>query len=327
MTARPQVRGVVALLCACAALAALVVAGHGANAQAPAPGVQFVAALRDAYDALPATGSVPADDPQLDRVRAPLHLAESLAPSSAALAPILRDLELTPIDLADARTRLQTLIGALALPAGSVAADPTAAQNALHDVYRQDAFANLGATPSSDSFFSSIGSAITRLLRWIADHTVGTLGLWPTLALTGVLLAAIIGYVVWRLRGAATRTLRGAAVAEPAPQGLDADAEWGQAEDAAAKGEHRQAVRHAFRSALLTAAERGRLRVDASWTTSELLARARGDADLVALLAPAAASFDQAWYSGRPVTQQDWEVARERCRAVRALASRRRVAV
>jgi hypothetical protein len=86
-------------------------------------------------------------------------------------------------------------------------------------------------------------------------------------------------------------------------------------------------VRHAFRSALLAVATRGRLRVDAAWTTSELLARARGDADLLAALAPAADSFDRAWYSGRPVSQQDWELARDRCAAVRAVAAARRVSV
>jgi hypothetical protein len=306
-------------------LALFVVATHGTNAQAPAPGVEFVAALQDAYDALPAADTAPNDDPRLQRVRAPLELAATLAPSSPALAPIDDDLARNPADLADARSRLRVLIDTLALPPGSVAQDPSAAQNALRDVFRQDAFSNLGAAPSNDSLFARIGRGIVDALNWLSSHTVGALGPVPALVLAALVLGAIVAYVLLRLRSAGSRAARGAALVEPLPQSLDADAEWRRAEEAAARGEHREAVRHAFRSALLASAQRGRLRVDASWTTSELLSRARGDADLVARLAPAAASFDQAWYSGRTVTAQDWEVARERCSAVRRLASRRGV--
>ena len=317
-------RRAAALLLALAGLC--VVATHGTKAQAPAPGVEFIAALQDAYDALPAAATLPGDDPRLDRVRAPLRLATALAPGSAALAPVVSDLGRNPSDLADARLRLRAMLDALALPPGSVAGDFGAARRALDDVYRQDAFRDLGTAPGSDSFFARIGNALAGAFRWITDHTIGTLGAAGTALLAGLLLAALLAYLVYRLRGAGTRALRGDAIAEAPGATLDADAEWRRAEECAAAGEHRQAVRHAFRSALLSAAERGRLQVDASWTTGELLARARGDADMVASLAPAAASFDRAWYSGRPVTQQDWEVARERCSAVRSLASRRRVA-
>jgi len=308
------------------AIAALVLATHVSNAQSAAPGVQFLAALQDAEDSLPAADSVPADDPALLRVRAPMQLAATLAPGSAALAPITADLQHDPVDLTDVRLRLRSLIDALRLPPGSVAEDPAAAQSALHDVYSQDTFANLDSTASSGSLLSRIGQAIVDAIHWIAGHTVGTLGLVPTLILAGLILGAIITYVVLRLRASGIRAPRGAVGVEPVARGLDAGAEWRSAEEAAARGDHREAVRHAFRSALLSAAERGRLHVDASWTTAELLARARGDADLVAALAPAAASFDLAWYSGRPVTAENWEVARERCSAVRHLAARRGVA-
>jgi hypothetical protein len=302
------------------------VAAHGSNAQAAAPGVQFVAALQDAYDALPPGDTDPASDPALDRVRAPVGLAASLAPSSAALAPITADLQHDPVDVADLRQRLRTLIDALHLPPGSVAEDPRAAQGALHDVYSQNTFDNLDSTASNDSLLSRIGQGIVDGLQWLAQHTVGSLGVVPSLIIAGLALAAILAFAFLRLRAAGTRALGGGALrAEPASRSLDADGEWRSAEDCAARGDHRDAVRHAFRSALLSAAERGRLRVDAAWTTSELLTGARGDADLVAALAPAASSFDHAWYSGRPVSAQDWEVARERCSAVRRLATRREV--
>jgi hypothetical protein len=319
-------RAVLALLLVLAA-ALWVPASSGTYAQARAPGVEFVGALQQAYDALGGAGVAPRDDPRVQRARTFVQHAGSLAAAdSPALAQIVNDLDHDPTDVADARTRLRTLLDALALPPNSVAGDPNAAQNALHDVYKQDAFSNLGATPSNDSFFSRAGSAILNGLRWIASHTIGTLGLVPTL-LIAALVAAVIGFfIARRLQDAGTRAARAALDhAEPAPRSIDADAEWRLAEDAAARGEHREAVRHGFRSALLAAAQRGRLQVDAAWTTSELLARARGDADLLTALAPAAASFDQAWYSGRPVTEQDWEVARERCEAVRHLAVRRGV--
>jgi hypothetical protein len=304
-----------------------VSATAGTYAQAPAPGVEFVAALQQAYDALGGVEVVPRGDPRVQRARVPLQRAGVLAVSgSAALAPIAADLDRDPADVADARTRLRTLLDALALPPNSVAEDPRAAQNALHDVYAQDAFANLDKAASSDSFFSRAGRAILDGLGWVANHTVGALSLVPTLLIAALIFAVIAFFVVRRLQDAGSRAARAAPRPEPSPRSVDADAEWRLAQDAAAGGDHREAVRHAFRSALLAAAQRGRLQVDASWTTSELLARARGDADLVAALAPAAASFDQAWYSGRPVTQQDWEVARERCDAVRRLAAQRGVA-
>jgi len=311
-------------------LACLVGAGSvGARAQqqtpAPAPGVEFVAALRDALDALPAA-DVPRTDPRLDRVRAPLRLAESLAGDSTALAPIEADLDRDPAGVDDARARLQALIAAVQLPPGSVAEDPHASRTTLDDVYREGQLAGLGRRGSSDDLVSRVGRGLLDALRWLASHLVGSLGLVPTLILAGLVLAAIVGFVLLRLQRAGMPSVR-RIPAEPPARGVDPDQEWRLATEAAARGDHREAVRHAFRSALLAIAVRGRLTVDAAWTTSELLARARGDADLVAALAPAADSFDRAWYSGRPVSERDWELARDRCQAVRRLAGRRGVAV
>jgi Domain of unknown function (DUF4129) len=297
---------------------------HGVGAQTPAPGVQYLTDLQDALNSLPSQAGVPRDDPQLRRVRAPLTQAAGLTGDAAALAPVLEDLDRDPADVAGARTRLQTLIAAYRLPPNSVAEDPRAAQQTLHDVYAQDRYNDIGHHASSGNFFSNLGTTLLNALRWIVSHTVGTLGLVPTLILALLAILAIVVLAVRRLQGAGTRALPGR-IEEPRVRGIDPDHEWRLAEDAAARGDHREAIRHAFRSALLGVAARGRLHVDAAWTTSELLARARGDADLVAALAPAAASFDVAWYSGRPVSQQDWEVARERCAAVRRLAQRRGV--
>jgi hypothetical protein len=307
--------------------AACVPASSVANAQAPAPGVEFLTALRQAYDGLGGDAVLPRADARVQRAAAALQEAAGLAaPGSRALAPVIDDLGRDPADLADARMRLRTLLDALALPPNSVPGDFRAARGALDGVYRQDAFAGLDAPPSGDSFFARLGGAVLDGLRWLADHTVGALGTVPSLLLALLVSGIAAFFVVRRLQDTGTRAQRRSAAAEPPSRWLDAGTEWRAALQAAARDEFRVAVRHAFRSALLSAAESGRLRVDPAWTTGELLARARGDADLVAALAPAAASFDRAWYSGAAVTAADWEVARERCEAVRRLAARRGVA-
>ena len=111
-----------------------------------------------------------------------------------------------------------------------------------------------------------------------------------------------------------------------AAAGDDPDAEWRAAERAAAAGDHREAIRRAFRSALIEVALRGRVHLDAAWTTRELLARCDADGDVLVALAAAASLFERAWYGGRAVTAADWDLAAERCAAVRRLARRQGVA-
>jgi hypothetical protein len=318
-------RRVLAALLAAVGFAAGTAAAHAQSLPSAPPGVQYVAALRDALQALPSADVAP-DDPRLDRVRAPLRLAESIAGDSVALDPITAALDHDPADVATARTDLQTLIAAVQLPPNSVAEDPHASRSVLDDVYRQSRFSGLGRRGGGDDLFSRIGRGLLDFLRWLASHLVGTLGLVPTVLLAALLLGLLLGFVVLRVQRAGVPGF-GRIAPEPAGPGLDPDAEWRLALAAAERGAHRDAVRHAFRSALLAIAERGRLHVDAAWTTAELLARARGDADLVAALAPAADAFDRAWYSGRPVARDDWEVARDRCQAVRQLAGRRAAGV
>ncbi len=62
------------------------------------------------------------------------------------------------------------------------------------------------------------------------------------------------------------------------------------------------------------------MRIDAAWTTRELLARIDASGDVLVALAAAAAVFERAWYSGVAVTRDDWLSGRGRCAAVRRLA-------
>lgn len=239
--------------------------------------------------------------------------------SAVALQPVLDDLSTAPPLLDDARLRLTSMSATLVYPPGSTCGqDASAARGTLHGVYSSPAFRHLDDVSQPgflDGLLRALGDALSR-----AAGSLGTGG--AVLIILCVLgLAALI---VWRrLRGSAA--LRGAAIEEPATSGDDPEAEWSAALRAAAAGDHREAVRRAFRSALLEVAVRGRVRIDAAWTTRELLERCHADGDVLVALASAAAVFDRAWYSGNPVTEADWTLAAERCGTLRRLTGHTRV--
>jgi hypothetical protein len=244
-----------------------------------------------------------------------LTQAETLVPSSSALlGPIISGLTSKPADVPGSRQRLDLLAATLALPAGSACSvDSQAARNVLHSVYASPVFADLDQNPAP-SLFERIGAAI----NWILSHLFGLLGSGGSLALGLLVLAVILAFVIYRLRG----VLRGRPTSrreEPATAGDDPDYEWRLALAAAGRGDHREAIRRAFRSALLEVSGR-RARIDRAWTTREMLATLSADADLLAVLAPAAAAFDSAWYGGEAVGAAQWEAARARCEAVRSVA-------
>jgi hypothetical protein len=276
-----------------------------ANPAAAACATEYLVSLQQVRSHLD-SGGAPEDPGTLRRIAAATS-------SASVLQPVIGDLEATPPNLSDAKRRLDAILGALQLPPQTACGqDTAAARGALRDVYQSPVFDNLDQAPPPPSQPSV--SPLAGLLRAI--------GLPLAILILALILAAIAGYALWRLRGvsAGADTVAGE---EPAVAGSDPDAEWRQALDAAQRGDHREAIRRAFRSALLDVAGAGRLTMNAAWTTRELLAQASGDADLLAALAPAADAFDRAWYSGAAITAQDWEVARGRCQAVRSLAGRR----
>ena len=278
-------------------------------AAAPSPGaVDYVAALRAARAEL-ASGSTTAARADLDR-------AARLSPGTG-LGAVLADLDSTPPQVADAEVRLDAAIRALALPPGAAAGDDAAAGASLRDVYARPEFRDLNRTTGD----SGLIGLVERFINWLGGHSPGVPG--PGAVILLLIAVAVIALFIYRLLRGVSAGRRVDVAEEPAAAGDDPDHEWALAEAAAARGEHREAIRRAFRSALLAVALRGRLPVNAAWTTRELLAVAAGDADLIAALAPAAAAFDRAWYSPAPVTQADWTVERDRCAALRTLAGRR----
>lgn len=236
------------------------------------------------------------------------------ATRSAALQPIAADLTVQPPDTGDAEQRLESMRAVLAYPAGSTCnEDGSAARGTLRGVYASPAFRHL-----DDVAQSNLLSSLLHLFGALVGRAAGALGQvgGVVLVVALVVLALIIGVRRWR-SAAQTRAPR---PGEPSTMGDDPDGEWQAAERAAAGGDFREAVRRAFRSALLDVAVRGAVFVDAAWTTRELLERCNADGDVLVALAGAAALFDRAWYSGVAVTRADWELAADRCGALRRLA-------
>ncbi len=267
-----------------------------------------------------AAADLEAVPPDLPGALAAIAEARRLAPSpGTALGAVSADLSRRPPDLGDAVTRLRSIGAVLRLPENAAPGDDAAARQRLDDVYRRPAFARLDQ-PHNPSLLTRLFDGLRRLAGGVGG-ALGPVG--SVVAGVAVLLVAL-ALVLRLVRGAAGRRVRRVSE-DRREEGADPEMEWSAALAAAAAGDHREAVRRAFRSALLSVALRGRLPVDASWTTRELLARAAGDADLVGALAPAAATFDRAWYSGDAVGEADWLIARDRCAAVRRLAGPRRV--
>lgn len=281
-------------------------ASPAAAAGSAPPPVAYVELLRAARDALPADPVTAARD---------VDQAASLRPDAgaAALDPVRS--ALAGGDAGRARALLDDEVAALALPPGAAPGSTSEARRRLDAVYSRAPLDELDR-PHGRSFLGSLLDAALRGLGWLTDHlgTGGALLLGLLVLLAAAALAAIL------LRRVAGR--RPPPGAERPAVAQDPDAEWTAALDAAGRGDNREAVRRAFRSALLSVATRGHLVVDAAWTNRELLARLEGAADLVAAVAPAAAGFEVAWYGGRPVSSADWTLARRRCEAVRSLAGR-----
>jgi Domain of unknown function (DUF4129) len=314
---RPQL-----LAAALAGVLTLLPAVPMAAVAAPAPGpaagpppaapiaVEYVHLAGEAAAALQATPPDPA------AARAAVGTAERLVPAgqTIGLAAVDADLGDRPPRVADALSRLRAIAVVLELPPGTRPGDDAEARRRLDDVYRRPVFAHLDQPPQP-----SLLAEVVDLLRRLVGRAGGTLGRLGSALAGGAVVVVAVLLTLRLVHGASARRRRvvGAAPGEPGP---DADAEWSAAVAAAARGDHREAVRRAFRSALLDVTQRGRMAVDASWTTRELLACAAADADLRAVLAPAAAAFDHAWYSGRPVAEAEWSLARDRCAAVRRLA-------
>jgi hypothetical protein len=262
-----------------------------------------------------ADGALATAPPEPAAALTALTRAEDLAPSaSIVLAPIISGLASSPPDVATTAPRLDLLAKTLALPAGSACNDPSqAAHNLLRNVYSSSVFADLDHNPTP-SLFERIGAAI----NWVISHILGLLGSGGSIVVGLLVLAVIVAFVAYRVRGmlGGRRATPGE---EPHTAGDDPDREWQRGLAAAQRGDHREAIRRAFRSALLEVGGR-RAHLNRAWTTREMLGSLAADAELLAVLAPAADAFDRAWYGSEPVGASEWDLARTRCEGVRRVA-------
>ena len=269
----------------------------------------------DLHDLQTASEALSASPPAIDTATTAIDDIRDSG-DGVAVRVILADLQDIPPNVGDAQTRIATLTDYLRTPSGAGCAnDAGGGKSALNDVYSSPVFAGLGKPPQ-ENIFTTIGRAITDFFSKIFS----ALGSKGSAALLLLILALVLFFTIRKFRSSSAGRRIKVVDAEPEVLGTDPAEEWLAANDAASRGDYREAIRRAFRSALLAVAERGRLFVDPSWTNRELLARAHADGDLVVLLAPAATMFERAWYSGETTTLADWETARARCSAIRDLA-------
>jgi hypothetical protein len=271
----------------------------------------YVAQLRQVQSDLEAGSFIPAAVQQLQALA-------SADGATAALDPVISDLQSG--DLAGAEQLLGTEVATLQAPDGSgCGAETSRERQALSGVYNSPTFANLDQPPPSD-WAQTLLNDIANFL----GRAIGTLGPMWAILLAALILAVVVAIAGWRVRQVIASGREPTINPGAVPPEADAEAEWAGALAASERGDFREAVRRAFRSALVSLVQRGRLPVQPAWTTPELLAHAGSDPELSARLGPAAAGFDRAWYSEAPVDADRWEEVRGECQAIRALSARGR---
>lgn len=237
-----------------------------------------------------------------DVVAAQKALAVLEAGTGQSQPEIIADLQMRPPDFQDAAARLQHLLDALAAPAGT--ADPTQAQQQLHQVLAMHRYDALHQPPTLlDRLGQWIGDRIRDLLNFLFGGS-GKNGLgFPIqyLYILGAIAIAVAAVIIFRsTRG----SLAGGAVAR-APFGPRAPADFfADADRLAAAGDRVGAIR------ALCAGVAATLAGEQSWTGSPLTVReifqhANDPARLRPLLMP----FEAAVYGGRDVDAATYERA------------------
>ena len=133
----------------------------------------------------------------------------------------------------------------------------------------------------------------------------------PSLLIPGIALLIIIlalAYVGSNIRSAlVTETnLNGGGMADD--EVIDAGHAFQKAQEFAAGGSVRQAVRYLYLSALLALDENGLLRYDRSQTNWEYLRSLSSHPELHANLREVILVFDRVWYGYQPIDEADYQV-------------------
>ncbi len=230
------------------------------------------------------------------------HATQVLTAGTGDSQPeVLLDLRTSPPNFKDASVRLRAVLTEIDNPATT--ADPSLAQQRLHDVMSMSRYDALHRPPSLwDRFLQWIQDRISDLLRGMA-HGIGPGGVvpaWAVYAIAFAILAAVVVVVFRSSRGRFGGGFEAAGLSGPqAPADYFAEAD-----RLAAKGDRVGAIR------ALCAGVAGTLAGERSWegsplTVREIFRRAPDPASLDPLLRP----FEAAVYGERDVDEATYERA------------------
>jgi hypothetical protein len=221
-------------------------------------------------------------------------------------------------DLQAIAARLGAILDALAQPESSA---PPDARERLKQILDNPPFKEPETDPNAGrwwrDFWEWVGRVLEALLRPVgtaARSSSQTLG-WVILAVGGLLLAAVIGYLLLGLRRNMAAEAR-AADDDPEAR-LTARTALDQAGEIARGGDYRAAMRYLYLSALLWLDERDLLRYDRALTNREYLDRLRDNVALRERLRPVVETFDQVWYGHAPLDAQSFAAYRAQVEALR----------
>jgi hypothetical protein len=166
---------------------------------------------------------------------------------------------------------------------------------------------------------AAVAGAVFVLMVWGGDLLAALAPLAPVLLPVGGVLAALVAIAVF---GLGLRRGRGR-TATRLPTAAHREAEWtaaqarAAADEAAAAGDFRRAIRYRYLATMLALDEAGHLRFDRALTNREHLRRAP-----VALrdpLRPLVLTFDRTWYGGLPAGADDYRAYTAQAGAVEAV--------
>ncbi|HLH23984.1 MAG TPA: DUF4129 domain-containing protein [Chloroflexota bacterium] len=157
------------------------------------------------------------------------------------------------------------------------------------------------------ALWESVQLAWERFWRWVAAHfepgTGGGPG-WVFLALGGLVALGVAALLVGAFAG---NVVSGAQVAAArAGARPSAAAMRARARALAEAGDYRAAVHELYLATLLALDERHQLRYRPDLTNREHLVAGHASPGVAATLEPLVAAFDRLWYSGTPVSADDW---------------------
>lgn len=218
-------------------------------------------------------------------------------------------------DFALLADRLGALVDALAQPASTAPAD---ARARLQQILSSPPFQRSQPAERSwlGQFLDWLGRLLERLLRPVSETAQNNGGVitWTIALVGGLLLAAVIGYLLLGLRRSLTHEAN--LEQDDSEANLTAKTAFDQASALARDGDYRTAVRFLYLAALLRLDERDLLRYDRALTNREYIEQVRDNPALQERLMPVVATFDRVWYGHAPLDEAAFAAYRTQVEAL-----------